>query len=165
MLGVKGSNFVQGQKFSPILLILIFQFYVPINETTVLASLTLFCFFFPLHLFLRHIFFVKKQVLTNLNTLKFAVSSVIKIHSNIQELCMRPDYDHLYIPLSSKYGKFQPTLFLGKATLLFKVTAVQIKISEKNDQFFRFETLLPQSSKQKQVYFCHREITSKLCRA
>ena len=29
----------------------------------------------------------------------------------MQELCMYPDYDHLYIPLTSKKGKFQPQTF------------------------------------------------------
>ena len=39
---------------------------------------------------------------------KFAVTSVVKIYPKMWELCMYPDYDHFYIPLTSKYNKFQP---------------------------------------------------------
>ena len=49
---------------------------------------------------------------------KFGATSVIKIYSKMCELCMNSDYDHLYIPLTSKKGKFQPqTFFLGITTL------------------------------------------------
>ena len=34
--------------------------------------------------------------------LKFGVTSVIKIYSEMLELCMHLDYDHFYIPLTSK---------------------------------------------------------------
>ena len=46
---------------------------------------------------------------------KFALNSVIKIYSKMWELCMHPDYDYLYIPLTSEKDKFQPqtNIFLG----------------------------------------------------
>ena len=37
---------------------------------------------------------------------KFAVTSVIRIYSKMWESCMHPDYGHLYIPLTSKKGKY-----------------------------------------------------------
>ena len=33
---------------------------------------------------------------------KIAVTSVIKTYSKMWESCMHPDYDHLYVPLTSK---------------------------------------------------------------
>ena len=39
---------------------------------------------------------------------KFTLTSVIKIYSKMYELCMHPDYDQWYIPLTSKEDKFQP---------------------------------------------------------
>ena len=47
--------------------------------------------------------------------IKFAVISVVKIYSKMWELCMHPEYDHLYISLTSKQGKL--TFFLGITTL------------------------------------------------
>ena len=46
---------------------------------------------------------------------KLTVTSVIKIHSKVWELCMQANYDDLYIPLNSKYDKFPPqtNIFLG----------------------------------------------------
>ena len=39
---------------------------------------------------------------------KFAVTSFIKVYSEVSELCMYPDYDHFYIHLTSTKGKLQP---------------------------------------------------------
>ena len=68
------------------------------------------------------------------------------------ELCMHPDYDHLYcIPLISKKVKFQPqtSIIPGNSNpFSIKPTVVWVKISEKkNHQFFRFEISLQQASK------------------
>ena len=40
---------------------------------------------------------------------KFGVTSVIKTYSKMRELCMHPDYDHLYIPLTSRKRKIPAT--------------------------------------------------------
>ena len=62
---------------------------------------------------------------------KFGVTSVIKIYSTMRELSMHADYDHLYIPLTSKKGKFQPQTFSGnKNPFSIKPTVIQFKISE-----------------------------------
>ena len=61
--------------------------------------------------------------------LKFAVTSVIKIYSKVWELWMHLDYDHLYIPLTSK-----------KTILLVKKAYFK-------SNFFRFEILSPQANK------------------
>ena len=61
------------------------------------------------------------------------------------ELFVHQDYDHLYIPLTSKYGKFQPqTIFLGSNNpFSIKPTVVWVKVSEKKHQCFWFEISLP----------------------
>ena len=50
---------------------------------------------------------------------KLTVTSVIKIHSKVWELCKQPNYDDLYIPLNSKYNKFPPqtNIFLGNGNI------------------------------------------------
>ena len=60
---------------------------------------------FPLWLFLTYIFLAKYWYYsTYMQFLKieFAVNSVIKISAKMWELWVHPDYDHLYIPLTSK---------------------------------------------------------------
>ena len=50
------------------------------------------------------------------------------------ELCMHPDYDHLYNPLTSKKGKFHPqsNTFCGNNNpFSIEPTVVWVKISEK----------------------------------
>ena len=78
------------------------------------------------------------------------------------DLCMHPDYDHLYIPLTYKKGKFQPqtNIFFGNNnSFSIKLTVVWVRISEKrNYQFFRFEISLPQASKYKETCFATRKI-------
>ena len=65
------------------------------------------------------------------------------------ELWVHPDYDHLYIPLTSKYGKFQPQTNVSPGNsnpFSIKTGTVVwfLKISEKkNHQFSRFEISLP----------------------
>ena len=66
--------------------------------STVLASLTLFWYYFLC--FILDIYFSRKKIGTNQR--KFAVTSVIKIYSKMWELCMHRDYDHWYILLTSK---------------------------------------------------------------
>ena len=53
------------------------------------------------------------------------------------------DYDHLYIPLTSKKGKFQSqTIFLRNTNpFSIKPTVVQVKISEKNINISSWESL------------------------
>ena len=111
-----------------------------------------FCFF-PLCLFWTWIFLAKKLVLFNLNAIfpwrKCSVTSAIKIYSKMRELCMHPDYDHLYIPLTSKKGKFQPqTFFLGITTLfLLSLLLCSSRFLNKNHEFFQFKIPLWQASK------------------
>ena len=40
--------------------------------------------------------------------IKFALNPVIKIYTKLRKLLVHWDYDHFYIPLTSKYGKFKP---------------------------------------------------------
>ena len=52
---------------------------------------------------------------------------------------MHPDYDHFYIPLTCKRGKFQPKInfFSGnKSPFSIKPSVLWAKISEKKHQFF-----------------------------
>ena len=75
--------------------------------------------------------------------IKFVVTSVIKICSKMWELCMHPNYDNLYNPLTSKSGKFQPqtNIFPGNSnTFSIKPTAVWVKISEKSINFSGLRT-------------------------
>ena len=70
--------------------------------STVLAQLTLFGFCF-LCVYFGNIFFSQtKLVLINLTKRKFALTSVLRIHTKICELLVHWTYDHLYIPLNSK---------------------------------------------------------------
>ena len=60
------------------------------------------------------------------------------------ELCMHPDYDYLYIPLTSRYGKLQPqtNIFPGNNNpFSIKPTVGWVKISERNFSSLRFVTL------------------------
>ena len=75
----------------------------------------------------------------------FAVTSVIKIYSKVSELCMHPDYDHLHIYLTSTLRQTAASnqhLSRKKKPFSIKPTVVQVKISGKNHQFFRFEISL-----------------------
>ena len=93
---------------------------------------------------------------------KFAVTSVIEIYWKMWELCMHPDYDHLYIPLTFKQNKFQPqtNIFSGNTTLflLSLLSCGSRFLKKKKHKFFQFEILLPQASKQKETYFATRKI-------
>ena len=75
---------------------------------------------------------------------KFAVTSVMKIYTKMWEFWVHLDYNHFYIPLISKYGKFQPqTIFLGNNNpFSIKPTVVRDKIPEKKHQYLRFEISL-----------------------
>ena len=55
------------------------------------------------------------------------------------KLCMHPDHDHLYIPLTSKKDKFQPqtNIFPGNNNPFFiNPTVAWVKISEKKTSIF-----------------------------
>ena len=56
----------------------------------------------------------------------------MKIYTKIWKLWVHPDYDHLYIPLTSNYSQFQlQTIFLGNNNpFSIKPTVVQVKISK-----------------------------------
>ena len=59
------------------------------------------------------------------------------------ELCMHPDYDHLYITLTSKKGKFQlqTNIFRGNSNPFpIEHTVVWVKISEKSTSIFGLVT-------------------------
>ena len=65
---------------------------------------------------------------------KFGVISFIKNCFKMRELCMYLDYDHLYIPLTSKKGNFQSetNIFRGNNNPFYiEPTVVWVKISEK----------------------------------
>ena len=62
----------------------------------------------------------------------------MKIYTKMWEFWVHLDYNHFYIPLTSKYGKFQPqTIFLGNNNpFSIKPTVVRDKIPE--DYFAHF---------------------------
>ena len=73
---------------------------------------------------------------------KFPVISVVKINTKMWELWVNPGYCHLYIPLTSKKGKFQPqtNIFRGNSNpFSIKPPIMWVKISGKKHQFFLFE--------------------------
>ena len=72
----------------------------------------------------------------------------------MRALCMHRDYDHLYIPLTSKLGKFQPqtNIFLGNNNpFSIKLTVAWVRFLKKKHQFFPFEISLPQARKKKLI--------------
>ena len=85
--------------------------------------------------------------------LKFAVTIFIKVYSKMWGLWMHLDYDHFYIPLTSKQGKFQPQAIIFPVK---KAYCCVVKISEKNN-FFQFEILLLQPNKWKKTYFATKK--------
>ena len=60
------------------------------------------------------------------------------IYTKMWEFWVHLDYNHFYIPLTSKYGKFQPqTIFLGNNNpFSIKPTVVRDKIPEKKTSVF-----------------------------
>ena len=92
---------------------------------------------------------------------KFGVISVIKNYSKLWQLWIYLDYDHLYIPLTSKKGKFQhkPTFFVWITTLfLLSLLLCGSRFLKKKHQFFRFEISLRQASKTGETYFAIAKI-------
>ena len=75
---------------------------------------------------------------------KIGVTSVIKLYSKMRELCMRPDYDRLYVPLTSKKVKLQPqTFFLGVTIfLILSLVLCRSRFLNKKHEFFQFEISL-----------------------
>ena len=116
----------------------------------VLAWLTLNFFSF---VFVLGIYFSRKKLgYINVNTILPEKICCNFSHKNSErwELCMHPDYDHFYIPLTSKKVKFQPkiNIFSGnKNPFSIKPSVLWAKISEKKHQFFPLKILLPQASK------------------
>ena len=112
------------------------------------------CFGFVSFVFMLDIYFsLKKLVLTKTNAIfpeKICCNFSYKIYSKVSEWCIHPDYDYLYIHLTSTSGKLQPktNIFPGNNNpFSIKPTVVWVKISEKNHQFFRFDISLSQASK------------------
>ena len=65
---------------------------------------------------------------------KFTETSVVKIYIKMWKLWVHLDYDHLYIQLTSKLGKFlsQTNIFQGNSNpFSIKPTVARVKISEK----------------------------------
>ena len=74
------------------------------------------------------------------------------------ELCMHPDYDHLYIPLMSKKEKFQPqtNIIPGNSNpFSIKPIVVWVKISEKKKSVFPVWDLVTTDYQIERNIFCY----------
>ena len=65
---------------------------------------------------------------------KFAVTSVMKIHTKMQELWVYPDYEHLYTP-------FKPDSHLPKQILFICINKSPLRMM-KNAFYFTLKALL-----------------------
>ena len=94
--------------------------------------------------------------------LEFDVTSVIKIDSKMWELWMHLDYDHFYIPLTSKWGKLQPqTIFV---LVKRAYCCVGQHFWKKKKSFFPVWDLVATGEQIEKKLFCHWKNTLKLWR-
>ena len=91
--------------------------------------------------------------------LKFAVTIFIKVYSKMWGLWMHLDYDHFYIPLTSKQGKFQPQAIIFPVK---KAYCCVVKISEKNIIFSSLRSCYYNQTNGKKLILPLKN-TSKLC--
>ena len=123
MLIIEGSNFAQGDQFLAIFQILIFsdkplkrKSEDPLTQNwfifNVFNSFDFILVLFPLCLLWTY----KRQFFQG----KFTVTSIIRVYTKMYELLVNTAYDHQYISLTPKKGKFhsQAPFFVVIATLL-----------------------------------------------
>ena len=92
--------------------------------------------------------------------LKFAVTIFIKVYSKMWGLWMHLDYDHFYIPLTSKQGKFQPK------TIIFLVKKAYRCVGQDfwKKQFFPVRDLITTTNQPRKKLILPLKNTSKLWR-
>ena len=92
--------------------------------------------------------------------LKFAVTIFIKVYPKMWGLWMHLDYDHFYIPLTSKQGKFQPK------TIIFLVKKAYRCVGQDfwKKQFFPVRDLITRTNQPRKKLILPLKNTSKLWR-